>query len=138
VVRELIGGLVVGDDTATEDASTTAPQSVGPDVGELFGQDRSLAIAHAGGERDHPKETPFAFGESARVGVDVLELDVHLSADGQIVVTHDDTVDGTTDSTGKVADLTAAELADLDAAYWFVPGCSVSSVPGPRRRSTRL
>lgn len=82
-----------------------------------------MAIAHAGGERDYPKETLFAFGEAVRVGVDVLELDVHLSADGEIVVMHDDTVDGTTGSTGEVADLTADELAELDAAYWFVEGC---------------
>jgi glycerophosphoryl diester phosphodiesterase len=138
VVRILTTGLVValvvvagcsGDDDSggsssdpTPTTNTTEPSPTA-DVASLFGQDRALAIAHAGGERDYPKETLFAFGEATLVGADVLELDVHLSADGDIVVIHDDTVDGTTNSTGRVADLTTDELADLDAAYWFAPGC---------------
>lgn len=149
VRRRLVAGLVVvglvaggcsGDDNGTEapaaaagDEGEDAPEDVGPEIAGLLGQERSLAIAHAGGERDYPKETLFAFGEAVRVGVDVLELDVHLSADGEIVAIHDDTVGGTTGGTGKVADMTADELAALDAAYWFVTGCGTChDEPGDR------
>lgn len=52
--------------------------------------------------------------------VDMIELDVRTSADGECVVIHDATVDRTTDGTGAVADLTLAELRRLDAGYRFV------------------
>ena len=52
-------------------------------------------------------------------GADMLELDVHASADGRIVVIHDATVDRTTDGTGKVAEMTLAKLHKLDAGSWF-------------------
>jgi glycerophosphoryl diester phosphodiesterase len=52
-------------------------------------------------------------------GADVLETDVHLSRDGELVVIHDDTVDRTTDGTGPVAELTWAELRELDAGARF-------------------
>lgn len=124
VVALVAAGCSGDDDDGTEAvADQDVVADVGPEVADLFGQERELAIAHAGGERDYPKETLFAFGEAVRVGVDVLELDVHLSADGEIVAIHNDTVDATTGGTGAVADMTADELAALDAAYWFVEGC---------------
>jgi len=55
-----------------------------------------------------------------RWGADVLELDVHATADGRIVVMHDPTVDRTTDGTGEVARLTWTEVRELDAGYHFV------------------
>lgn len=61
----------------------------------------------------------YAFSESAKAGTDVLEMDVRLTADGVLVVQHDDTVDRTTDSVGRVSDMTYDELAQLDAGYWF-------------------
>jgi len=53
-------------------------------------------------------------------GADVLEMDVHLSRDGEVVVIHDPTVDRTTDGSGAVAELTWAELSRLDAGYRFL------------------
>ena len=50
---------------------------------------------------------------------DVLEMDVMLTADRQLVVQHDDTVDRTTEATGPVRDLTYEQLSALDNAYWF-------------------
>jgi glycerophosphoryl diester phosphodiesterase len=50
----------------------------------------------------------------------MLELDVHLTRDGEVVVIHDETVDRTTDGTGAVASLTMRELEGLDAGYRFV------------------
>lgn len=81
-----------------------------------------LNMAHQGGALEAPSNTMFAFRGAHALGADVLEPDVHATADRRLVVVHDDTVDRTTDGTGRVADLTLAELRELDAAHWFVPG----------------
>ena len=53
------------------------------------------------------------------LGADGLELDVHLSRDGAVVVNHDETLERTTDARGPIAAFTADELARVDAGYWF-------------------
>lgn len=81
-----------------------------------------LLVAHRGGARLYPENTLLAFRSSAEVwDADMLELDVHLTGDGQVVVIHDETVDRTTDGSGAVEELTAAEIRSLDAAHRF-PG----------------
>ena len=92
-------------------------------VDELLALERPLNIAHAGGDREWPHSTPFAFTRAAQAGADVLELDVLQTSDGVVVVQHDDTVDKTTETTGPVSELTLAELQALDNAYWFSPEC---------------
>jgi glycerophosphoryl diester phosphodiesterase len=82
-----------------------------------------LNIAHQGGENEAPSNTLFAFKTSLPKGSDVLELDVHATADRELVVLHDATVDRTTNGTGRVDELTLAQIKALDAAYQFVPGC---------------
>ena len=62
-----------------------------------------------------------AFEGATRLGVDLLEFDVHASRDGVLVVIHDDTVDRTTDGSGAVADLTLAQLQALDAGHDWSP-----------------
>ncbi|WP_461011874.1 glycerophosphodiester phosphodiesterase [Streptomyces capparidis] len=62
-----------------------------------------------------PENTLRSFVRADREGLDVIELDLHLSSDGALVVMHDTTVDRTTDGTGRVGDLTLAELRALDA-----------------------
>ena len=88
----------------------------------LIALERPLVIAHAGGDQDYPHSTLYAFTQSAMAGSDILELDVMLTADGVLIVQHDDTVDRTTEATGPVAQLTLAEIQALDNAHWFVPG----------------
>lgn len=84
-----------------------------------------LVIAHQGGDGLWPSNTMFAFRKAAELGADVLELDVHRTADGAFVVLHDATVDRTTDGTGAVRDLTLAEVHALDAGYrWSPDGAS--------------
>lgn len=79
--------------------------------------------AHAGGDHLNPGNTMQAFAHAVALGVDVLELDTQITADGAIVVIHDDTVDRTTDGTGRVDAFTLAELQRLDAGYdWRPPG----------------
>lgn len=82
---------------------------------------RPLVIAHRGGAGLAPENTLNAFENSARLGVDVLELDVHASSDGALVVIHDRTVDRTTDGTGRVNALSLAEIKRLDAGFRFSP-----------------
>ena len=83
-------------------------------------QERQMAvIAHQGGNALFPENTLMAFEGSLALGADVLEMDVHLSSDGHLVVLHDDSVDRTTDGSGAVADLSISEIRKLDAAYWW-------------------
>lgn len=83
---------------------------------------RVLAYAHQGGAREAPSSTIFALRRALTVGATALELDVHRSADGHLVVCHDPTVDRTTDGQGRVADLTLEQLQGLDNAHWWRPG----------------
>lgn len=79
-------------------------------------------FAHRGGCALGPENTIAAFDRGLAAGADGLELDVQLSADGVIVVCHDDTLDRTTNASGPVATRTAAELSRVDAGYHFVDG----------------
>ena len=63
----------------------------------------------------------YAFRKALAAGADMLELDVHATQDGQLIVMHDWTVDRTTDGTGYAGDLTLAQIRRLDAAYDFGP-----------------
>jgi glycerophosphoryl diester phosphodiesterase len=83
---------------------------------------RVLNYAHQGGAREAPSSTLFALRRALEAGADAIELDVHATADGELVVCHDATVDRTTNASGAIADLTLDQLRDLDNAYWFVPG----------------
>lgn len=76
-------------------------------------------IAHQGGNLEWPDATFLAYEEANRRGVDVLEMDVHLSKDGHLMVMHDERVDRTTNGSGAIRELTLPELEALDAAYWW-------------------
>jgi glycerophosphoryl diester phosphodiesterase len=74
-----------------------------------------LVFGHRGARAEAPENTLAGFAYALRQGVLALELDVRLTADGELAVIHDATVDRTTDATGPVAAFTAAELSRLDA-----------------------
>jgi glycerophosphoryl diester phosphodiesterase len=80
-----------------------------------------VRIAHRGasGEGLAPENTLAAFEMAIQIGVDVLELDVHASRDGEIVVLHDATLDRTTDRQGLVREQSLAEVRRADAGSWF-------------------
>ncbi|MDH3225431.1 MAG: glycerophosphodiester phosphodiesterase [Gemmatimonadota bacterium] len=79
-----------------------------------------MLVAHRGGAGLAPENTLDAFGPAVlQWGADMLEMDVRLSKDGHVVVIHDETVDRTTEGSGRVADLTLADLGSLDAGYRF-------------------
>ncbi len=76
-----------------------------------------LVIAHQGGDGLWPGDTMFAFQNAADMGADVLEMDVHITKDGVLVLMHDEAVDRTTDGTGDIESMTLEELKKLDAGY---------------------
>ncbi len=79
-----------------------------------------LLIAHRGGAALAPENTLEAFRSAVEDwGADMLEMDVRTTRDGEVVVFHDDTVDRTTDGSGRVAELSWAELRELDAGFHF-------------------
>ncbi len=71
--------------------------------------------AHRGWKAKYPENTMEAFQAALALGVDQLETDVRVTKDGELVLIHDATVDRTTNGTGKVSELTLAELKALDA-----------------------
>lgn len=84
-------------------------------------------IAHRGGGARAPENTIETMRLGLADGADALEFDVRVSADGEIVVIHDATVDRTTNGSGAVEQMTAAELQSLDAGFRF-KGVSPKSV----------
>jgi len=80
---------------------------------------RPQVFAHRGGAALRPENTLVAFDHGLSLGADGLELDVHLSRDGVVVVHHDRTLDRTTNGRGPIAAATADDLARLDAGYHF-------------------
>jgi len=95
----------------------------------VFVSTTPLVIAHRGNSSVAPENTLAAFEAAWRGGADVIELDIQLSADGQAVVIHNDTLDETTDTTGPVSTHTAAELAQVDAGSWFSSAYAGQRVP---------
>lgn len=78
-----------------------------------------LVMAHRGSMGQAPENTMAAFQLGIDQGCNAIELDIHLSKDGEIVVCHDATLDRTTDQTGYINDLTVKELKKADAGRWF-------------------
>jgi len=109
------------NDAAAPDTSDTAIASdaATQPVVNLHLRTGFLAIAHRGGGKLAPEHTLAAYANALQLGADVIECDVHSTKDDALVCIHDATVDRTTNGTGKVRDLTLAELRALDAGYRF-------------------
>lgn len=80
-----------------------------------------LVIAHQGGNQIGPDETLHTYEKAVELGVDILEGDLHITADGVLVLIHDETVDRTTNGSGLVEEISLSELKELDAAYNWTP-----------------
>ncbi len=89
----------------------------------------TLVFGHRGASAIAPQNTLAAFMLAAQQGAQGIELDVHLTRDGQLVVIHDFTVESTTDGTGAVADMALAQLKELDAGAWFSPEFAGERIP---------
>jgi glycerophosphoryl diester phosphodiesterase len=87
-------------------------------AGESFAANPCEVVAHRGFSQVAPENTLASTSKAIEVGADWCECDVYHTADGAIVVMHDDKVDRTTNGHGKVVDLTLAEIKQLDAGSW--------------------
>lgn len=83
----------------------------------------TLVVAHRGASAQAPENTLEAFALAVAQGADAIELDVHLSADGELAVVHDPTLNRTTDRTTTVATASMADLKTADAG-WAFPGAA--------------
>lgn len=90
-----------------------------------------LVVAHRGGAALAPENTLGAFANAIKIGVDMVECDVHLSKDGEVVVMHDADLMRTTDGDGLICNLTLAELRQLNAAAKFAGGTWPTVEPVP-------
>ena len=88
-----------------------------------------LVVAHRGNSSAAPGNTMPAVEGAWRVGADLVEVDVRMSADDVPVVIHDETVDATTTGSGTVASMTGAQARALDAGSWFSPRFGGHRVP---------
>ncbi len=85
----------------------------------MSNKNKPLILGHRGARRQAPENTIPAFIRALNLGADGVELDVQLSADGVVVVFHDDQLDHLTDGHGPVSSLTWAQLQQLDAGKYF-------------------
>ncbi|MFX0066811.1 MAG: glycerophosphodiester phosphodiesterase [Candidatus Hermodarchaeota archaeon] len=81
---------------------------------------RPLVCAHRGAKAKFPENSLPSFQEAARLNVDILETDVHLTKDNELVIFHDESLDRTTDKKGLIRDYTLEELRQIDVGYNFL------------------
>jgi glycerophosphoryl diester phosphodiesterase len=97
-------------------------------VPAIAAEPRSRVVAHWGLLRNAPENTLASFRACLELRVG-FEFDVQRTKDGHLVCIHDDTVDQTTDGSGAVAELTLAEIRQLDAGCWFDPKFAGEKMP---------
>jgi glycerophosphoryl diester phosphodiesterase len=88
-----------------------------------------ILYGHRGARGEAPENTLTGFLYAQQIGVTAFELDVHLSADQELIVIHDSTVDRTTNGHGPVSSFTVAQLAALDARATFPAWPEAAGVP---------
>lgn len=102
-------------------AGDFGPRAAGPGDGPFGPRERALVIGHRGAAGAAPENTLPSLRRAVEDGANALEFDLQCSADGRLVVLHDDTVDRTTDGSGAVEGLTLEALRRLDAGHAFTP-----------------
>ncbi|MCC7118731.1 MAG: hypothetical protein IT310_09415 [Anaerolineales bacterium] len=90
---------------------------------------RPILLAHRGDLTHAPENTLPSFQQAIQKGADGVELDAKLTADGQIVVFHDTTLDRTTNGSGKLSSLKLDSLRQLDAGSWFAEKFKRTQIP---------
>lgn len=88
-----------------------------------------VIIAHRGASNKAPENTMAAFRKALEIGAGGIELDVHLSADGHLMVTHDEQLERTSNGRGLLKDKTFEELKELDFGSWFSPEFKGEKIP---------
>ncbi len=108
---------VAGCSSAQPPSSTAQPPS------------RPRIVAHRGASHDFPENTLSAFRHAWKLGVECVELDVHVTRDGEVVVIHDATTKRTAGLDRPVAEQTLAEIKTLDAGSWKGPAFAGERIP---------
>jgi glycerophosphoryl diester phosphodiesterase len=86
-------------------------------------------IGHRGAAAMAPENTLAGFRRAQALGVAWVEFDVRLTRDGRCILLHDDTIDRTTDASGRAAEMSLAELAACDAGAWFDARFAGETIP---------
>lgn len=94
---------------------------------------RTLVIAHRGFSAVAPENTMAAYRKAQEAGADGIEIDVHLSKDGEVVVMHDEKLNRTSNGSGWIGGYTWAELQQFDAGSWFAPEFAGEKIPSFRQ-----
>lgn len=89
----------------------------------------SKIFAHRGFSGKYPENTMLAFEKAVEIGVDGIELDVHLTKDNELVIIHDEDIKRTCDGEGLVRDMTLAELRKYDASATFTGVYGFCGIP---------
>ncbi len=103
----------------------------GPATIEAFMKTNSptRVIAHRGFSSRAPENTLAAVRQAIDVGAHMVEVDVTVTADGQVICLHDETLDRTSDGSGAATDMNLAEIRQLDAGSWFAPEYQGEKIP---------
>ncbi len=110
----LVGVIETGCRATNPSTSVASTSSANP-----FRTGHTLVIPHNGGDGDYPADTLVGLENSMAAGGEVVDVDVSLTADGELVAFHDVTVDAITGAHGEVAKMTLAELEQLDAGWGY-------------------
>jgi len=102
---------------------------LGLTAGALPKQPPAQVIAHRGAPTYAPENTLPAFEKALALGADGVECDIHLTADGVVVLSHDSTIDRCSDGTGRVREMTLAQLREYDYGAWFGEEFAGTQIP---------
>jgi glycerophosphoryl diester phosphodiesterase len=92
-------------------------------------RDRTLVVGHRGSAGTAPENTMASFRQAIDAGVDMIEFDVRLTADGHLVVHHDRKLGRTSDGRGEIASLSLSAVQSFDAGSWFSPRFRGERIP---------
>lgn len=99
-------------------------------LGKTDGSNRVQVVGHRGNNRFAPENTLVSYEQAIQEArAPIVEMDLHRSKDGVIILLHDDTLDRTTNGSGEVWDRTVAELKELDAGLWKDPKYAGETIP---------
>jgi len=98
-------------------------------ITEFFDPPRPRVMAHRGASGDYPENTLPAFVAARDAGAPYIELDIHMTQDGSVVVAHDDDLQRVGNNEGVISEMTLAELSGVDVAYNFTPATSAGEFP---------
>lgn len=120
--RHMLGLLGTAPLGITLNGYTQSPEMTPP-------KRKYLVEAHRGNSGKAPENTLASVQQAIQIGADRVEVDLEYTADEQLIVLHDNSVDRTTNGTGKVAELTYPEIRKLDAGSWKAPEYAGEHVP---------